>query len=286
MTISDRGVYVELNDRYVSTYRLKLNAGVNGVRGFGIGLPLGRAPDARRRERMRNLIMDKRARRTGLILLLVLSFASSVRAQSGNPVQYYYDGAGRLTTVVDPKGNVATYQYDAAGNLLGIAKTSLPSANALAIFNFMPQSGPVGQTVTIQGQSFSTTPSNNAVQFNATAAPVLAASANTLTVTVPAGATTGPISVTVAGTIAASSNSFTVTTTPVITAINPVSAVQGSTVNNFQVNGLNLTAATFSSLPAVVPAAATATNVTVSPNGTSATMSLTLPAFSNTMGST
>lgn len=89
--------------------------------------------------------MGKRARRTGLIILLVLGFAFSLRAQSSNPVQYYYDDVGRLTTVVDPKGNIATYQYDAVGNLLGIAKTTLPSANALAIFNFTPQSGPVGQ---------------------------------------------------------------------------------------------------------------------------------------------
>jgi YD repeat-containing protein len=222
--------------------------------------------------------MDKSARRTGLILLLVFSFAISLRAQSTNPVQYYYDGAGRLTTVVDPKGNVATYQHDAVGNLLGIVKTSLPSANALAIFNFTPQSGPVGQTVTIQGQSFSTTPSNDAVQFNGTATAVLAASTNTLTVTVPAGAATGPISVTVAGTTATSTNSFTVTSTPVISSINPATAVQGSTVNNFQVTGLNLTAALFSFLPTVVPTAATATNVTVSPDGTSATMTLTLAA--------
>lgn len=44
--------------------------------------------------------MDKRARKTGLILLLVLGFAFSLRAQTSNPVQYYYDDAGRLTTAI------------------------------------------------------------------------------------------------------------------------------------------------------------------------------------------
>ena len=142
---------------------------------------------------MRQMITHTKVWRTGLILFFVLGFAFSLRAQSSNPVQYYYDDAGRLTTVVDPQGNFATYQYDAVGNLLGIKRTSLSSANALAIFNFTPQSGPAGQTVTVQGQGFSATPSADTVQFNGVTTNVLAASANSLTVTAPAGATTGPL---------------------------------------------------------------------------------------------
>jgi YD repeat-containing protein len=121
---------------------------------------------------------------TGLIFLLILGFASPLCAQS-NSVQYVYDALGRLTTVIDPSGNVATYNYDAVGNLLSITRTTA-SPSALAIFGFSPSQGSVGQTVVIQGQNFSTTPSANTVQFNGTTATVTAATANSLTV--PTGA--------------------------------------------------------------------------------------------------
>jgi len=124
----------------------------------------------------------------GLALLFTTVVASPLRAQTGNPVQYFYDDLGRLTRVVDPGGNIATYHYDAVGNLLSITRSTLPANNGLAILNFTPQSGPMGTTVTIQGQGFSTTPSANTVQFNGTPATVSAATANTLMVTVPSGA--------------------------------------------------------------------------------------------------
>jgi len=57
---------------------------------------------------------------TGLVLLLVLGFAPALPAQSTAPVQYFYDGLGRVIKVVDPSGNVATYSYDAVGNLLSV----------------------------------------------------------------------------------------------------------------------------------------------------------------------
>src|SRR5258708_38631822 len=133
---------------------------------------------------------------TGLIFLFILGFVSPLWAQSSVSVQYVYDSLGRLTKVVDPSGNVATYNYDAVGNLLSITRTT-SSPSALAIFGFSPAQGIVGQTVVIQGQNFSATPSANTVQFNGTAATVTAATANSLTVTAPAGATTGLITVTV-----------------------------------------------------------------------------------------
>jgi YD repeat-containing protein len=141
---------------------------------------------------------------TSLILLLLFGFASPLWAQSGASVQYVYDALGRLTTVVDPSGNVATYNYDAVGNLQSITR-STSSPSALAIFGFSPAQGSVGQTVAIQGQNFSPTPSANTVQFNGTTATVTAATTNSLTVTVPSGATTGLVTVTV-GTATANSS--------------------------------------------------------------------------------
>jgi YD repeat-containing protein len=164
---------------------------------------------------------------TGLIFLLVFlaGLVSTLSAQSNTPVQYFYDDLGRLAKVVDQNGNVATYNYDAVGNLLSITRATLPGGNGLAILSFMPQQGPVGATVTIQGQGFSATPSADAVQFNGTAATVTVATANTLTVTVPPGGTTGPISVTVGAATATSQSNFTVTTLVSITVTPATSTI-------------------------------------------------------------
>ena len=100
----------------------------------------------------------------GVILWWLAGTACVLRAQS-NSVQYVYDALGRLTQVIDPSGNVATYSYDAVGNLLSITRSS-GSPTALAILSFSPAQGAAGQTVTIQGQNFSTTPSANTVKFD------------------------------------------------------------------------------------------------------------------------
>jgi hypothetical protein len=74
-----------------------------------------------------------------------------------------------------------------------------------------PASGPVGTTVTVTGTNFSATPANNIVYFGAVKATVSAAAATSLTVSVPAGATYQPITVTVNNLTAYSSQPFTVT---------------------------------------------------------------------------
>ncbi|MEO8085347.1 MAG: FG-GAP-like repeat-containing protein, partial [Bacteroidota bacterium] len=62
------------------------------------------------------------------------------------------------------------------------------------ITNFTPASGPVGTSVTITGTNFNTTAVNNVVYFGATKATVSTATATSMTVTVPVGATYQPIS--------------------------------------------------------------------------------------------
>jgi hypothetical protein len=62
-----------------------------------------------------------------------------------------------------------------------------------------PLTGKSGTSVTITGGYFSAVPAENIVTINGVTATVTAASANSLTVTVPAAATTGQISVTTAG---------------------------------------------------------------------------------------
>ncbi|HEU5168452.1 MAG TPA: IPT/TIG domain-containing protein [Chitinophagaceae bacterium] len=79
------------------------------------------------------------------------------------------------------------------------------------INSFSPISGPVGTAVTIIGTNFSATPANNIVFFGAVRANVTTASATSLTVTVPAGATYQPISVTVSNLTGYSNKSFILT---------------------------------------------------------------------------
>lgn len=151
-------------------------------------------------------------------------------AQAG--VQYLYNEANRLVQVVDAAGDVAHYQYDAAGNIVAIHRYV---AGDLAITEFIPVSGPVGTTVTIYGVGFSATPGSNLVSFNGTATTVSAASSIKLVTEVPAGATTGPISVQVGAQLATSAEPFTVTTDPVnappvITGFTPTIGLVGTTV--------------------------------------------------------
>lgn len=80
---------------------------------------------------------------------------------------------------------------------------------APTITSFTPTSGPVGTPVTITGSHFS---GASSVKFGGVAAPVRHVVSDTeITATVPAGAVTGPISVTTAAGTGTSSTNFTVT---------------------------------------------------------------------------
>lgn len=80
-----------------------------------------------------------------------------------------------------------------------------------------PITGKIGSTVTITGTDFSTTPMENEVRFNGTQATVTESTATTITTTVPAGATTGNVTVTrdeeSNGILFTVTESFTVTAT-------------------------------------------------------------------------
>jgi len=74
---------------------------------------------------------------------------------------------------------------------------------------FSPVYGKAGAAVTLSGSDFSPVLLSNQVKFNGTLATVTAASPDTLTVLVPAGAASGPISVTKSGTTVSAPGSFT-----------------------------------------------------------------------------
>jgi len=125
--------------------------------------------------------------------------------------------------------NAVEYTYDAAGNIVRIQRQSAPG---FAITGFSPTSGPVGTSVTIYGAGFSATPANNTVQFNGTAATVAASDAGSISTTVPAGATTGRISVTVGVSTVTSATDFVVVIpgAPTISGFTPGTGAAGVSV--------------------------------------------------------
>nr|WP_299337899.1 IPT/TIG domain-containing protein [Allomuricauda sp.] len=87
-----------------------------------------------------------------------------------------------------------------------------PVTETPTISKIDPAQGPVGQVVTIEGSNFSATESQNTVTFGAATAVPNTATATQLTVTVPEGATSGAVKVTVGGKTA-TGGTFTVTET-------------------------------------------------------------------------
>jgi hypothetical protein len=82
---------------------------------------------------------------------------------------------------------------------------------APTITSFTPTTGPVGSSVVITGTNFTGTGfMTSSVRFNGLASTFTVNSSTQITATVPAGATTGPISVTTLGGPATSSTNFTV----------------------------------------------------------------------------
>ena len=143
-------------------------------------------------------------------------------------VLYVYDELGRLVAEIDPAAETTTYSYDGAGNLLAVSRAS---SSQFRIVSFAPTRGKPGDVVIIYGSGFGATPAQNTVSFNGTPAIVAAASANTLTVTVPAGVTTGPIAVTSPLGSGVTAQPFILAVPPTITAVNPSSVMRGATTS-------------------------------------------------------
>ena len=115
-----------------------------------------------------------------------------------------------------------------------------------AITGLSPSFGPVGTSVTINGTNFGATQGSSGVSFNGTAGTPTSWSASTVVVPVPAGATTGNLTVTVGGQIS-NAALFTVGTTPPPGTITPVQQASNSDV----------TGRSFTSFSVTLPAATT-----------------------------
>ena len=142
-----------------------------------------------------------------------------------------------------------------------------------SVTSFNPSSGLVGSSVTLTGTGFTGATS---VKFNGTSAITFAVVNDTsITATVPAGATTGIISVTTPSGIGTSASSFTVVVTPVLTSFLPTSGPAGTSVTltgtgfngatsvNFHGTSASFSVVNDTSITATVPVGAT--SGTVSP---------------------
>ena len=131
--------------------------------------------------------------------------------------------------------NVLQYTRDAAGNIVSVQRAN-PSP--LVIDSVAPGSGAPGTTVSITGSGFAPTPGANTVLFNGATSTVISATASTLAVTVPAGASTGRIVVKVGTNSATSAQDFTIIAAgaPTITSFAPVVGSAGTVVS---VSGAN-----------------------------------------------
>jgi len=165
---------------------------------------------------------------------------------------------------------------------------------------FSPTHGAVGDSITITGSNFSLATGGNIVSLNgARAMQVTPIDSATLSVVVPAGATNGPITVTVAGQSATSASTFTVDVGLSISGFGPPSGSPGTAVmiigSGFDSNAANDTVlfngtaadivlASPTSITAKVPQTATTGPIAVTVNGQTATTSTPFRVLSSSSG--
>lgn len=171
------------------------------------------------------------ALRWGRLIWLLCCMFLACGVGHAQSTHYVYDANGRVVAVTANNGTSVQYGYNTLGQA---GQVGAPlSSGQLAIFSFMPTHGAAGTQVTLEGQGFSSTLANNSVSFNGTPTTVLSATATQLVTSVPTGATTGPISVTVGTQTATSTSAFVVddgSLPPTITQVSPLIVAAGGTV--------------------------------------------------------
>ncbi len=145
-----------------------------------------------------------------------------------------------------------------------------------------PTAGPVATSVTLTGTDFGVAQSTSTVSFNGTAATPTAWSPTSITTAVPAGASSGPVTVTV-GTQPSNTLLFTTASPPTLTAVSPgagpvgiavtltgtnFGSAQGASTVSFNGTAAMPIAWSATSITAPVPPGAASGPVTVTVGGT------------------
>ena len=134
--------------------------------------------------------------------------ASAVTFNTTNAATFTVDSNTQVTATVPAGATTGAIKVTTPGGTATSATNFTVTGGAFAITSFNPMSGVIGTSVVITGVGFTGV---KRVRFNGTSATFTVKSNTQITATVPAGATTGPISVTKPGNkTATSSTSFTV----------------------------------------------------------------------------
>lgn len=108
------------------------------------------------------------------------------------------------------------------------------TGNAPVITGFSPASGAAGVDITITGHHFSTIAGQNNVLINESVATVITADSTSLTVKIPQGAVTGPVTITVEGRATSSQQVFVVedpsAQAPQVTEFSPLEGIAGDVI--------------------------------------------------------
>ena len=135
--------------------------------------------------------------------------ASNIVMFNGTAAVVTSSTATQIVTTV-PAGATTGSVTVMVGSNTATSPASFTVTPGAAITAVAPLFGLPGTTVTITGSEFSTTPTDNIVKFNGTDAVVTSSTATQIVTTVPAGATSGSITVEVMGNTGTSPASFTV----------------------------------------------------------------------------
>ena len=182
----------------------------------------------------------------------------------------FFVPAAPLTAGVTYTLSLSSGITDTAGNALPAMTSQFTINTGPVIHDVTPLQGEVGVEVIISGDFFDSIPTHNEVAFNGVAATVISATATTIVTTVPVGATTGAITVTVAGETATSQGDFIVVRSPSITSFQPTSGMTGTQVT---ITGQNFDPVTtnnqvaFHGVPAIVLSSSPTTIVAAAPVG-------------------
>src|SRR5712691_3373275 len=184
-------------------------------------------------------------------------------------------GSTQGTSTVKFNGTTASVT-SWSGTSIGVNFTVTPAITSLSV-----TSGAVGASVTITGTTFGSTQGTSTVKFNGTTASVTTWGSSSIAVTVPSGATTGNVVVTVSNQ-ASNGVNFTVVPAPSITSLSVTMGAVGAAVtingSNFgtsqgtstvKFNGTTATVTTWgaSSIAVTVPSGATTGSVVVHASG-------------------
>ena len=134
--------------------------------------------------------------------------ATAVMFNAANATTFTVDSNTQITATVPAGATTGPIKVTTPGGTAASATNFTVTAGGLSITSFNPTSGVIGTSVVITGVGFT---GANAVRFNGTMATFKVNTPTQITAVVPAGATTGPISVKKPGShTATSSTNFTV----------------------------------------------------------------------------